>query len=97
MKIEKKNLQQIITHRFDKLQKIRDAGHNPYAYNYDKTDDITDLIKKGDKNIGYKVKIAGRIVSQRKMGKASFIHIQYISGKIQIYLKNPVLLVYLQF
>jgi hypothetical protein len=34
---EKKNLSQIITHRLEKLEIIRKAGHNPYAYNYDKT------------------------------------------------------------
>ena len=88
MESEKKSLQQIITHRLEKLDKIRQAGHNPYPYNYDKTHHIKDLIEKGDLAIGNKVKIAGRIVSQRKMGKASFIHIQDLSGKIQVYLRK---------
>ena len=84
-------MQQIITHRLEKLEKIRQAGHNPYAYNFDKTHEINDLIEKGGESIGDKVKTAGRIVSQRKMGKASFIHIQDQSGKIQVYLKNDIL------
>ena len=37
------------------------------------------------------LKTAGRIVSQRRMGKASFIHIQDLSGKIQVYLKHDIL------
>ena len=88
---EKKNMKQIIAHRLEKLAKIRQAGHNPYAYNYDKTHNIQNIIREVDINIGDQVKIAGRIVAQRKMGKASFIHIQDISGKIQIYLNNDLL------
>jgi len=91
VKLEKKNLQNIISHRFEKLEKIREAGHNPYAYVYDKTHQIKDLIDADSQIIGNTVKTAGRIVSQRKMGKASFIHIQDSSGKIQIYLKNELL------
>ncbi|EKE01450.1 MAG: hypothetical protein ACD_21C00131G0004, partial [uncultured bacterium] len=39
-----------------------------------------------EKNI--EVKIAGRIMTRRVMGKASFVHIQDMSGKIQIYIKK---------
>ncbi len=91
MEKEKNNLQQIITHRLEKLEKIRTAGYNPYAYYFDKIDHIQDIIKQCDKIMGNKVKTAGRIVSQRKMGKASFIHIQDLNSKIQIYLKNDML------
>ena len=91
METEKKNLQQIIKHRLEKLEIIRKAGHNPYAYNFDKTHEITDIIEKGINGAGKKLKIAGRIVSQRKMGKASFIHIQDMGGKIQVYLKTDIL------
>ena len=38
MEIEKKSLQQIIAHRLEKLKLIRQAGHNPFPYNFDKTD-----------------------------------------------------------
>ena len=91
METEKKNLQQIMAHRLEKLQLLLKAGHNPYPYNFDKTHLIKDLIEEDDKNIGNKVKTAGRIVSQRKMGKASFIHIQDESNKLQAYAKNDIL------
>ena len=91
MEIEKKNLQEIIKHRLNKLNKICQAGHIPFAYNFNKTHDIDDLIQKGNKGVGNKVNTAGRIISQRKMGKASFIHIQDINAKIQVYLKNDFL------
>tara|TARA_B110000196_G_scaffold172059_1_gene147739 strand:+ start:3032 stop:4528 length:1497 start_codon:yes stop_codon:yes gene_type:complete len=86
-----KNLQEIIKFRLDKLGKIKNAGINPYAYNFDKKDSIESLIKTGHDGVGNKVITAGRMVSFRKMGKASFTHIQDESSKIQIYLKSDLL------
>ena len=91
MEAEHKNLQEIIKFRLEKLEKIKNAGINPYAYNFDKKDSIESLIQKGENGIGEKVMTAGRMVSFRKMGKASFTHIQDDSGKIQIYFKNDLL------
>ena len=91
MEAEHKNLQEIIKFRLEKLEKIKNAGINPYAYNFDKKDSIESLTQKGENGIGGKVMTAGRMVSFRKMGKASFTHIQDDSGKIQIYLKNDLL------
>ena len=91
MEAEHKNLQEIIKFRLEKLEKIKNAGINPYAYNFDKKDSIESLTQKGENGIGEKVMTAGRMVSFRKMGKASFTHIQDDSGKIQIYLKNDLL------
>ena len=84
MEKEQKNLREIINYRLEKLEKIRAAGFNPYPYNFDKTHQITELLKKGDNGVGEKVKTAGRMVSFRKMGKASFTHIQDEGGKIQL-------------
>ena len=73
---EQKNLKEIIKFRYEKLNNIIKSGHNPYAYNFHKTHNITDLIKKGKSELGDNVSIAGRMISFRKMGKASFTHIQ---------------------
>ena len=91
MEIEQKNLREIINYRLEKLKRIRASGHNPYPYNFDKTNQITDLLNKGENGVGEKVKTAGRMVSFRKMGKASFTHIQDENEKIQVYLKNDFL------
>ncbi len=91
MEAEHKNLQEIIKFRLEKLEKIKNAGINPYAYNFDKKDTIESLTQKGVNGVGEKVMTAGRMVSFRKMGKASFTHIQDENGKIQIYLKNDLL------
>ena len=91
MEIEQNNLREIINYRLEKLKRIRASGYNPYPYNFDKTNQITDLLNKGENGVGEKVKTAGRMVSFRKMGKASFTHIQDENEKIQVYLKNDFL------
>ena len=47
-----------MAHRLEKLEILRKAGYNPYAYNFDKTHAILDLIEKGVNSIGNKVKTA---------------------------------------
>ena len=91
METEKKNLQEKINFRLEKLEKIKQAGYSPYAYNFEKTHNIKLIIDEGEKSVGKKVKTAGRMVSFRKMGKASFTHIQDDKGRIQVYLKNDLL------
>ena len=91
MDIEKNNLQEIINYRLEKVEKIKQAGYFPYAYNFEKTHDIKSILEKGEKCAGKKVQTAGRMISFRKMGKASFTHIQDDSDNIQVYLKNDLL------
>ena len=88
MNKEDNNLKEIIKFRQEKLNKIKLSGYNPYAYNYSKTHEIKSLLDKGETGIGDQVSTAGRMVSFRKMGKASFTHIQDDGGKIQVYLNE---------
>ncbi len=86
------NIQQdlnvLIQRRYEELEELKTKGIEPFAYSYDVNSD-SDSIKQnyleGDvKN----VKIAGRIMAIRRMGKASFAHVQDHAGRIQIYLKK---------
>ncbi len=78
--------------RIEKVKEIREMGINPYPYSYDQTHhskDITDNFEQyGEEDI---VKVAGRIMSFRKMGGASFWSIQDFKGKIQVYLRRDTL------
>jgi len=85
------SLNEIIKYRLEKLGKIRDAGINPFPYNYSATHSITTILSNQKELLETEVSISGRIVSFRKMGKASFIHIQDETGKLQAYLKNDIL------
>lgn len=70
--------------RRDSLEKLRDLGIEPYpAALYDVTDYAKDI--KETFVDGKKVCIAGRMMSQRVMGKASFAEILDSTGRIQVY------------
>lgn len=77
----------------EKLKELIKNGINPYPYRFDNQNtslQIFDLGKKlnsGEKS-EKKVKIAGRIMNIREMGKASFVHIQDNHSKIQLYIRE---------
>jgi lysyl-tRNA synthetase class 2 len=78
----------IIQRRHDELKELIAKGVMPFAYNYG-IDNYSETIKKNFEEYENKiVKVAGRIMTIRRMGKASFAHIQDNEGKIQIYLKK---------
>ena len=83
-----KNLKEIVKFRLDKLQSIKDKDINPYPYNYSVDTKIIDIINDPKTYLDKSVKIAGRIISLRKMGKSTFLNIQDMYGKIQLYIKN---------
>jgi len=78
----------LIKRRKDELTELKSRGVEPFAYEFDTNsnskkikDEFIDEEKK-------EVKIAGRLMALRKMGKASFAHIQDSFGRIQIYLRK---------
>jgi lysyl-tRNA synthetase, class II len=78
----------LIKRRYEELNELKAKGFEPYAYSYDldsDSKDIKDNFKDDEKR---NVKIAGRIMAIRRMGKASFVHIQDDKGRIQIYLRK---------
>lgn len=83
-----------IFQRREKLKNLRSKG-NPYPNDFRRTDLAQEIVATYNdddatslqtKNV--LVKIAGRIMTRRVMGKASFVHLQDMSGRIQIYLRK---------
>ena len=70
--------------RREKLSAIRNAGINPYPADLFPVDHTTTDIRENFED-GKKVIIAGRLMSRRIQGKASFAELQDSKGKIQIY------------
>jgi len=70
--------------RREKLSAIRKAGINPYPADLYPVDHTTTKIKEEFAE-GKKVVIAGRLMSRRIQGKASFAELQDSNGKIQVY------------
>ena len=83
------DLNVLMLRRREELEKLRMAGINPYPYDYDRTDFSRDTVETFKDDAPQRtVSVAGRILSIRRMGKASFAHIQDSRGKIQLYLKK---------
>ncbi len=76
--------------RRQSLQTLRDMGIEPYpAAEYVVTDLSTDIKSSfTDESVGRVVSVAGRMMSRRIMGKASFIELQDSKGRIQIYVSR---------
>lgn len=85
---KEKSLKQIIKFRKEKLDSLRSMGVDPYPYSVEVTHKSKQIIENPDELKGKRVTVAGRIVSMRRMGKASFFHIQDQDGKIQVYMKR---------
>ena len=78
--------------RRESLKKLRDLGINPYPANEFKTTaKIKDIKENFDKYQGKEVVVAGRIMSRRIMGKASFAELKDGSGRMQIYFNRDIL------
>ncbi len=80
----------ILQARRAKLEQIREMGINPYPYKYDKDTESKQVFDNFEKleNSGKELKLAGRMMTVRVMGKASFCHIQDESGQIQLYVRR---------
>ena len=86
------NIQQdinvLIKRRLEELHELKSKGFETFGYSFDvdsNSKDIKDNFKDEEKRV---VKIAGRLMTIRKMGKASFANIHDEKGKIQIYLRK---------
>ena len=83
-----KSLNQIISYRLEKLEELKKMGIDPYPHKYSPTHFSLEIINDFSNLNKQDVDVAGRIMSIRKMGKASFFDIQDSLGKIQIFIKK---------
>ena len=75
--------------RREKLQALQAAGRDPYTITrYDRTHCSADIVQNFEALEGQTISIAGRVMSRRIMGKASFVHIQDGKGQIQAYIRR---------
>ncbi len=81
------DLNELIKVRVEKINEIKtEMGVNPFPYNYDVSHFSNDIKDDFDSfSEEDEIAVAGRIMAQRKMGKASFCTIQDNQGKIQLY------------
>ncbi|NOU87528.1 lysine--tRNA ligase [Paenibacillus sp. LMG 31460] len=91
-------LNELLVIRRNKLDELRGLGVDPFGSKYVRTHSTKEILTayqdKTKEELDaehHEVSIAGRIMQKRGMGKASFAHLQDITGKIQIYVREDAL------
>lgn len=84
--LSKERLSEILQIRRDKLAALKAEGKDPFVLTkYDVTHHSEEIRTCFESLEGKTVSIAGRMMSKRVMGKASFCHIQDLQGNMQVY------------
>jgi lysyl-tRNA synthetase, class II len=83
----------LVEEKIKKLNEIKQKGVIPYPYSYKKEDNAKDINEKysilnPEEKKEDKISCAGRIMNLRRMGKATFLHIQDMSGRLQVYFRE---------
>ncbi|SFQ19577.1 lysyl-tRNA synthetase, class II [Lachnospiraceae bacterium XBB1006] len=83
---QEQDLNKLVQVRHEKYEELLANGKNPFVITkYDVTHHSADIKENFDTMEGQKVAIAGRMMSKRVMGKASFMNVQDRNGNIQVY------------
>lgn len=86
---EEQDQKELLRIRREKLQALREAGEDPYQVTRFDWDTTSKRIKDNfDAMEGKPVKVAGRLMSKRGMGKVSFCDLQDKDGRIQLYARQ---------
>ena len=84
--VQEPDLNQLRKVRREKLAELQQNGKDPFVITkYDQTHHSQEIKDRYDELEGTKVSIAGRMMSKRVMGKASFCNVQDLKGNIQSY------------
>jgi len=82
-------LTEVLRVRRDKLANLMQKGENPYVItSFDQTHHAANIKESYVEDSNEQVSIAGRLMSKRVMGKASFAHLQDASGLMQLYVSR---------
>lgn len=83
------DINELLKVRRTKLKELQENGKDPFQImKFDVTNHSSDIINEFDDFEGKKVSIAGRLMSKRVMGKASFCNVRDLKGDIQVYVKR---------
>lgn len=74
--------------RQEKLEELRAGGIEPFGGRYEQTHHAAEIVAGYARLENQTVAVAGRMMAKRAMGKASFAHIQDLSGQIQVYIRR---------
>ena len=84
--VQEQDLGQLLNVRREKLAALQEEGKDPFKItSYHVTHHSNEIKEQFDSLEGKEVSVAGRMMSKRVMGKASFCHVQDLPGMIQAY------------
>jgi lysyl-tRNA synthetase class 2 len=93
--MEAKELSELLQIRRNKLDELRALGIDPFGTKFKRTHQAGDILAQYSdltteelEERAIEVSLAGRIMQKRGMGKAAFAHLQDLSGRIQIYVRQ---------
>lgn len=85
-------LNELLRIRRDKLRELQEAGADPFEQvRFDRTNFTTDIKDRFEEMEGQTVRLAGRMMSKRIMGKASFADLSDRYGRLQLYVTRDAL------
>ena len=95
MTMEPPTDERVVADRVAKLARLRERGVEPYAYSYDPTHAAAEAVARfeaheaehGAQELAERVRVAGRLISRRTMGKSTFGHLADRTGRIQLYFR----------
>lgn len=91
-KAQPQELSEILKIRRDKLENMQNQGSDPYLHTrFDVDIKAQEILERFEEVEGKEVRVAGRIMSRRGMGKVAFMDLQDSSGRVQIYAKIDVM------
>jgi lysyl-tRNA synthetase class 2 len=86
--LEPLDLSELARIRREKLEKLKAEGKNPFVITkFNRDSEAADIISRFEELEGKDVSLAGRIMTWRNMGKATFVDLWDRSGRIQLYIK----------
>jgi len=82
------DLNELMQIRHEKIDELKSKGIDPFGQKFERAQYADEILNNFEQFQDKSVALAGRVMSKREHGKASFAHVQDISGRIQFYIRQ---------
>ena len=87
MSEQEQNLSELRKVRLEKMEELKSLGLDPFGHRFERNAFTKPIVDEFEQWENQTARVAGRIMSKRRHGKAGFAHLQDISGRIQLYFR----------
>ncbi len=85
------DVNQLVAQRWQKLDRLAEMEINAYPHKFDRTNTSKQIKDQFETLENQTVRVAGRVMANRQMGKAGFLDLQDMDGRIQIFVRKNTL------